>query len=90
MLFGGEINFEETAGELAGGFLANLATQAGFVARSLNRAKFTEEFEKNRFEKIPIFSAASKQATQPEFFAPGLVNIDGGKVSLAAGGDVEA
>ena len=36
VLFGSEVYFHETAGELAGGFPANLTAKAGFVSRALD------------------------------------------------------
>ena len=90
MFFRGEIDFEETAGELAGGFPTNLAAEAGFVAIALNVAKIFQEIEEDSFEEVPIFSSDGKKAAEPEIGAFGFVNVEAGKIALAGGGDVEA
>src|SRR6266446_8464577 len=90
MLFGSEIDLEETAGELAGGFPTNLATEAGFVASTLNGVEVAEKIEEDGFEEVPIFGSDGKKASEPEIGAFGFVNVEAGKIALATGGDIEA
>ncbi len=90
MFFSGEIDFEETAGELAGSFPANLAAEAGFVASALNRVEVAEKIKEDRFKEVPIFGSDGKKASEPEIGAFGFVNVEAGEIALAAGGDIEA
>ncbi len=80
----------KAAGKLAGGFPADLTAEAGLVPGSGEGTQAAQEGEKDGFQKVPIFSAAGEEATQPEFVAASLVDVDGGEVALTAGGDVEA
>ena len=57
MLFAGEIDLEEAAGKLFGGFPTNLPTEAGFVPGGLDGFEVAQAKEKNGFEEIPIFGA---------------------------------
>ena len=90
MFFCCEIDFEETARELAGSLPANLAAEAGFVASALNGAKIFQEIEEDSFEEVPIFGSDGKKAAEPEIGAFGFVNVEAGKIALATGGDIEA
>jgi hypothetical protein len=56
----------------------------------LNVFEVPKEEEEDGLEEIPIFGAAGKECGQPEALTLDLVDIDGGKVALARGGDVEA
>jgi len=38
---------------------------------------------------VPIFSARGEEAAEPELGAFGFVDVDGGEVAEAGGGDVE-
>ena len=49
LLFGGEVDFHELAGELGGGFPTDLAAETGFVAGGLNVFEVAQEKEKNGF-----------------------------------------
>ena len=89
MLTGGEIDFQEFAAELAGGFPADLAAEAGFIAGGAEVAEFAEEKEKGGFEEVPIFGAGGEERAQPEFGAFDLIDVYGGEITEAGGGDVE-
>jgi len=90
VFFGSEIDFEETAGELARGFPTNLAAEAGFVASALNGVEVAEKIKENGFEEVPVFGSHGKKASEPEIGAFGFVNVEAGEIALAGGGDVEA
>ena len=89
MFSGGEIDFKEAAAEAAGGFPADLAAEAGFVAGTLDGAEVLEEEEEGSFEEMPIFGAGGEESGEPEVGAFDFVDIDDGEVALAGGGDVE-
>ena len=90
LLFGGEVDFEETATELAGGFPTDLAAEARFVAGGANRGKVFQEAKEDGAKKVPIFGAHGKERAKPEGGVFEFVNVEGGEVALAGGGDVEA
>ena len=90
MLFGAEIDGDEAGAETLGGFPADLATEAGFVAGSAEGAEAGEEAEEDGFEEVPVFGAAGEEGAKPELGAEGLVEVEDGEVAVAGGGDVEA
>ncbi len=90
VFFGGEIDRGKAAGELAGGFPADLAAETGFVAGGLESGEFFEEKEQSGFEKVPIFGACGEESAEPEFGAVDFVDVDGGEIAVAGGGDVKA
>jgi hypothetical protein len=89
VLFGGEIDRGETAGKLLVGIPADLAAEAGSIARRFNIPQFGEEFEQDRPEEMPIFRAAGKECPKPKLGTLHFVNVDHGQIALAAGGDIE-
>lgn len=84
VLFGGEIDFEETAGEQGGGFPADLAAETGFLASALNRVDVAKEVEKNGFNEMPILGSYGKKSAQPEIRAFEFINVEGGEIALIA------
>ena len=62
VLFGSEIDFEETAGELGRGFPANLAAEARLVASTLNRVDAAKKMEKYGFNEVPVFGSDGEKA----------------------------
>src|SRR5207249_903964 len=90
LFFGGEVDFEETATELAGGFPTDLAAEAGFVAGGASRGKIFQETKENGAKEVPIFGAHGKERAEPEGGVFEFVNVEGGEITLAGGGDVEA
>jgi hypothetical protein len=89
VLFAREVDFEEAAGEMAGGFPANLTAEAGLVTSALDGIEFAKEMEEDGFEEIPIFGPGSEESAEPEFGTFDFINIESSKVALAGGGDVE-
>ena len=75
---------------MAGGFPADLAAEAGFVAGGLEPRQLFEEEEESGFEKMPIFGARGEESAEPEFGAVDFVDVNGGEIAVAGGGDVEA
>lgn len=90
MLAGGEVDGEEAVGEFAGSFPADLAAQAGRIAGGFDARKFAQEMEEDSFQEVPILGADGEESAEPEFGAAGFVEVEGGEVALAGGGDVEA
>ncbi len=90
VFFGGEVHFCESAGEVFGGFPADLTAEAGLVTGGLEVFEVFEEVEQDGFEEVPIFGAASAEGAEPEFIAARFVDVDAGEVALAGSGDVEA
>ena len=90
MFEGSKIDGEETTVEKAGSLPTDLAPKAGFVTGGLDVRKAMKEREQDCFEEVPILGATSEQATKPEFFTAGFVDIDDGEIALAGSGDVEA
>ena len=89
-LFGGEVDGEEAAAEAGGGFPADLAAEAGFIASAREGRQALEEKEENGFEELPIIGAGGEESAEPEVRSVGLIEVEHGEVALAAGGDVEA
>ena len=90
LFFGGEVYFEETTAEFAGGFPADLASEAGFITGALDVAELLHEVEEDGFEEVPVFGAAGEEGAEPKALAGGhLVDVDDGEVALAGGRDVE-
>src|SRR5882672_10520505 len=89
VFFGTEIDREKAAGKLLSGFPADLAAETGFVAGALEVGHLTEKAEENGFEKIPIVGSDGKQRPQPELGTLRLIDVEGGEIAIAAGGDVE-
>ena len=73
-----------------GGFPADLAAEAGLIAGGLDARQVLEEIEQNGFEEVPVFGATGEEGEEPEFGAYGFLDVEGGEVALAGGGDVEA
>ena len=90
LFFGGEIDFKEAGAELVGGFPTDLAAEAGLVAGGLEIAQVRQEIEENGLEELPVLSASGEEGTKPEFIAFGFVDVEGGEVTLAGSGDIEA
>jgi hypothetical protein len=61
---GGEVNFAEAAGELGGGFPADLATETGFIAGGIEAGKVFEEMEEDGFEEVPIFGTGGEEGAE--------------------------
>ena len=89
LLLTGEIDFEEAAAELAGGFPTDLAAETGFVASSVEPGKPFQEKEKNRFEEVPIFGASGEERAETENGRGDFVDVDDGEIAVAGCGDVE-
>jgi hypothetical protein len=89
MFSGGEVDFLEGPGELAGGFPADLAAEAGFVTGGFEVSQVLEEIEEDGFEEVPVFGAGGEEGTEPEFGVFDFVDVDDGEVALAGGGDIE-
>jgi hypothetical protein len=67
-----------------------LAAETGFVAGGSEPGELFEEEEESGLEKVPIFGACGEESAEPEFGAVDFVDVDGGEVAVAGGGDVEA
>jgi len=89
VFFGGEIDFKEAGAEGLGGLPADLAAESGLVAGGLEGREAAQEGVEDGFEEVPVFGAAGEEGAKPEDGAFGLVDVDGGEVALAGGGDVE-
>ena len=78
VLFGGEVHFHESAGVLFGGFPADLAAEAGFIAGGLDVGEVLEEVEEDSFEEVPILGAAGEECAQPKLvgLARAVVELD--------------
>ena len=74
---------------MAGGFPADLAAEAGFVASGLNVLEQAKEVEEHGFEEMPVFGAAGEESAEPEIIALDFIDVDDGEIALAAGGDVK-
>ena len=90
MFFCCEIDFKETAGELAGGFPANLAAETGFVARTTDGGQMLHEKEEDGFDEVPVFGAESEERAEPEVGTFGFVDIEISEIAFTGGGDVVA
>jgi hypothetical protein len=87
--FGREIYSEEAGTEAGGGFPADLAAEAGFIAGAGEGGQTLEEEKENGFEELPIIGAGGEQGAQPELRTFGLIEVEDGEVALTAGGDIE-
>jgi len=90
VFFCAEVDLEEAAGEMLGGFPAYLAAESGLVAGGLEVVEVLEEEEEDGFEEMPVFGASGEEGAEPEFGAFDFVEVKGGEVAGAGGGDVEA
>jgi len=89
MLLRCEVHFLEFVRPLAGGFPTDLAAKAGFVACAANVFEFPEEMEQNGFDEMPVLGAGGEEADKPEVVADFFVDVNGGKIALAGGGNIE-
>ena len=62
MLFRGEVDLQETAAELFGGFPADLAAQAGLIAGGLDAGQALQEIEQDRLRKC---QSSVRQVNRP-------------------------
>src|SRR5439155_25022200 len=69
VFFGGKVDFEEAAAELAGGLPANLAANAGFVTCGVDGFEFAHEMEQSGFEEVQIFCASGEESAEGELGA---------------------
>ncbi len=90
MLFGGEAHGSKGGRILGGGFPTDLTSQPRLVPGRLDVVEVIHEEEEESFEDVPVVGAASEEGAKPEVGALGFVDVDGGEVALAGGGDVEA
>ena len=90
MFFGGKIYGFHGPGKFLAGFPADLTAEAGFVADALNARQFAEEEIEGDAEEIPVFGAAGEEGAEPEFVTLSFIDVNGGEIALAAGGDFEA
>jgi len=89
VLFAGKVHLGKEAAELAGGLPADLFAETSFVACGFDRFEHAQEIEEDAGEEMPIFGATGEQGAQREFVAVGFVDINDGKITLTAGGDIE-
>lgn len=83
VMFGrGEIDFEEARAEARGGFPADLAAEAGFVAGAFAGTEFIEKEEECGFEEMPVFGACGEEGAEPELGGLGFVDVNDGEVAL--------
>ena len=87
---GGEVDGKEATAEAVGGFPADLASEAGSITGTGEGRETLQETEEGGFEELPVIGAGGEESTEPEFGAFGFVDVEGGQVALAGGGDVEA
>jgi len=64
LVFGGQIDLQETAAELAGSFPTVLAAEAGLVAGAANRGDISQEAEESGTEEVPIFGAGGEEGAK--------------------------
>ncbi len=83
LFFRGEVDLEEPAAELVGGFPTDLAAKAGFIAGTTDGGQMLEEIEEDGFEKVPIFGADSEERAEPKFCAFGFIDIESSEISFA-------
>jgi hypothetical protein len=43
----------------------------------------------NSFEEVPILRAHGQESAEPEFGTAGVIDVKGGEITIATGGDVE-
>src|SRR5882672_275322 len=89
VFFGAEVDRGKTTTEAVGGLPTELVAQTGGVASAIHVPEHAQEIEEDGLEKVPIFGAAGEESPQPKLIAFGFVDVDGGQIALAAGGDIE-
>jgi hypothetical protein len=75
---------------MVGRLPTDLAAETGLVAGTTDGGQTLEEVEKDGFEKVPVFGADGEEGAKPELGTFGFVDVEGGEVAEAGGGDVEA
>lgn len=89
MFAGAEVDGGKSPRETLSSFPTDLAANAGGIAGGVDRAK-AKESKEDCFKKVPIVGATGEEAAEPEVGTLEFVNVDGGEIAVAAGGDIEA
>ena len=90
VLAGAEVDAGETPAESAGSLPTDLAAKTGGISSGLDRAEIAQESEEDSLKELPVLGATGEKGAQPKVIAFFLIDVDGGEVALAAGGDIEA
>ena len=89
VLFGAKVDGLERPWETAARFPADLAAQAGGIAAGFDGAEAIEEAVESVLDEMPVIGAAGEEGSEPEIVVLDFVNVDGGEIAVATGGDVE-
>jgi len=90
IVFGGaEVDGGETPREPLGSLPTDLAANASGITDGVNVTK-AKESKEDGFKKMPVVGATGEEGAEPEVGILQFVNVNGGEIASAAGGDIEA
>ena len=77
---------------MAGSLLQSILSSGESLAKAaaLDSLTPSQEVKEDRFDEVPIFGADGEKGAEPKFRLFDLVNVEGGEIALAAGGNIEA